>query len=331
MDPRGPSLRRDEPLDVLPMPYKAPPPYQYRPHPILAPPPKKVSVDWLVLIPHYHRYLYAKLCLAGMAGAVAIAVIVLTKTFGDRLALYRNPAAFLHSDSITYGAAALAIIWALFEFMVIFLFTPRDFPRRGIHPGGHLLFHLTIWILALYAVIENANYLKARGRRRDNLFIPGTPRPAKDEIAGLQKALLGSLVALVTIEIILFCRACWETWQVNSEKHSPPVIRLGTVSGQRLGEEPVDPPATRVGPYGPFNSQALSGAGAYRPLAGENDLSDNPQWPLTGDVPVAQPHNAHVGPSTPAGEFYAPSSQPPRVPGQSPSQYAEGPGRSLYR
>jgi hypothetical protein len=109
MDPRGPTLRRDEPLEALPIPHKAPPPYHhYRPHPILAPPPKKVSVDWLVLIPHYHRYLYAKLFLTGMAGAVAIAVVVLTKTFGDRLAVYRNPAAFLHSDSITYGAVSLA-------------------------------------------------------------------------------------------------------------------------------------------------------------------------------------------------------------------------------
>jgi hypothetical protein len=214
---------------------------------------------------------------------------------------------------------------------VIFLFTPRDSPRRGIHPGGHVLFHLTIWILALYAVIENANYIKARGRRRDNLLMPSTPKQAKDEIAGLQKALLGSLVALVAIEFILFCRACWETWQVNSEKHAPPVIRLGTVAGQRLGEEPVDYPATRVGPHEPFISPALSGTGAHRPLAGENNVSDSPQWPLTGDAPVAQPNNAHVGPSTPAGEFYAPSSQPRRVPGQSPSQYAQGPGRPLYR
>ncbi|KAK0627574.1 hypothetical protein B0T14DRAFT_139147 [Immersiella caudata] len=216
----------------------------------------------------------------------------------------------------------------MFEFMVIFLFTPRDSPRRGIHPGGHVLFHLTIWILALYAIIENANYLKARGRRRDNLFVSSTPKAAKDEIAGLQKALLGSLVALVAMEFILFCRACWETWQINSEKHASPVIQLGSVASQRQDAEPLGPPATRVGPYGPYISPALSGAGAYRPLAGENNMPADPQWPLTGEVPVAQPNNAHVDPSPPAGGFYAPST--PRVPGQSPDN-TQGPGRPLYR
>jgi len=89
----------------------APPPYNTPAFPALPPPPpfrptarRPEAPDWILLIPSYHKYLYAKLSLAAAAVAVSVAVVVLAKTFGDRLSEYRNPVAYLHSDSITYGA-----------------------------------------------------------------------------------------------------------------------------------------------------------------------------------------------------------------------------------
>lgn len=184
--------------------------------------------DWLGLIPNYHKYLGIKLFLAGMAAAVSIVALALNKTFTDKISPHRNTHTYLHSDSIAYGAAFLALIWALFELMVVFLFNPRQAPRRGIHPGGHILFLLTIWILALYVVIENVNYMKARERRRDRLFLDGTPQSVKDEISHIQKALLGIYVVLFVVELALFGRACYETWLINSWRRAPMNIRMDT-------------------------------------------------------------------------------------------------------
>jgi len=186
--------------------------------------------DWLGLIPNYHKYLGIKLFLAGIAAAVSIVALVLNKTFTDKISPHRNPHAYLHSDSIAYGAAFLALIWALFELMVVFLFNPRQPPRRGIHPGGHILFLLTIWILALYVVIEDVNYMKARERRRDRLFLNGTPQSVKDEISHIQKAVLGMYVVLLVVELALFGRACYETWLINSWRRAPMNIRMETIA-----------------------------------------------------------------------------------------------------
>lgn len=158
----------------------------------------------------------------------------------------------------------------------MFIFTGGQPQRRGIHPGGHVLFYLTIWILALYATIEDVNYLKARGRRRDNLFLSDTPRSAKLELDCLQKSLLGCIVALLALAFVLFCRACWETWQVNSGKHAPQTIRLDTIPPQ----QPVlrQTVSKYPGPQQPFLQQPIPKyTGPQLP-----DLQQQPGMPRTG-------------------------------------------------
>ena len=106
----------------------------------------------------------------------------------------------------------------------------RKGQRQGIHPGGHVMFHLTISIVSLFSLVQNVKFLQERGGPDDRYYKADTPPSELEELGRLHVALLTFIALLAASSLILFGRACLETWQINSGRYNLQPIPLEPVS-----------------------------------------------------------------------------------------------------
>ncbi|KAK1755462.1 hypothetical protein QBC47DRAFT_445561 [Echria macrotheca] len=204
---------------ALPASYAAGQQHPEHSMPPLTPPGHNVSDDWSVLIPGYRRFLPVKMALGLLSFAVSGAVIGLTKVHADQAATFTNPDVPARSDSLTYGTAALAMIWVFFEFLVLFSHNYKA-GRRGIHPGGHVIFEATIFAVAIVSAIDNIRFLQAG---IDQALVPDTPPEEEEKLVELVRAMAATVLTVGAIHFVLFCFACVEIVFINSAKRDPPI------------------------------------------------------------------------------------------------------------
>lgn len=102
-----------------------------------------------------------------------------------------------------------------FEFLVLFGYKYKT-GRRGIHPGGHVLFNATIVGVAIVSAVDNTRFMEKEERL---YYQPETPEPEREMLHQLQRALNATIIALAAIHVVLLCFACLETSLINSGKH----------------------------------------------------------------------------------------------------------------
>lgn len=208
----------------------------------VAPPTYATTTDWSLSIPHYQKYLTIKIVLGALAVAISAAIIGLAKAFADQSWPYRNEVAMMHTDSTTYGAvcqavplpscvvltsqAQLAIIWTFFEFFVLFAYKHKKGHRRGINPGGHVLFHIVICALAITSTVESVAFLNTKA---ETYYRDDTPMDVREGLLNIQRALMGLVLVLLVISFTFLARACIETWQINKGAQPPKSIHMAAM------------------------------------------------------------------------------------------------------
>jgi len=133
--------------------------------------------------------------------------------------------------------AVLSIIWVFFEFLVLFGYKYKA-GRRGIHPGGHVLFNATIMGVAIVSAVANMRFME----KEEGLYYrPDTPEPEREVLYRLQRALYGTTIALAAIHLVLLCFACVETSMINSGKHTAAAIPMHGLPRGRAVSQSFDP------------------------------------------------------------------------------------------
>jgi len=111
------------------------------------------------------------------------------------------------------------MIWVFFEFLAIFSHNHKA-GRRGIHPGGHVIFEATIFAVAIVSAVNNIRFLQA-GVEQD--LLPDTPPEEEGRVVELVRAMAATVLAVGGIHFVLFCFACVEVFFINSAKRDPPI------------------------------------------------------------------------------------------------------------
>ncbi len=227
------------------------------------------------------------------------------------------------------------------------LWSARQSPPRGIHPGAHVGIHLCLWLYAVVVVVFVCVFIADYDYDYSyySSYSSSSLRRNRAPALGVERAILAFLCILLAIHFLLFVRACIETNQRNSASRSrtvyvPVAVPMNSAYGSPYGfygqppQQPMQALPTAPGQVPVPPQQALL-QGYYAPAAAHPAAASAPPAtqsalygyyapaPAEQNNPALPPRRAgqpvssapSAGPSTPSpAPEGAARSQPPTVP-----------------